>query len=163
MADNRKQAVSLRVSLSDLRKVKKLAQRLNVRDSDVIRFALKTMLARLAPLCDNSLRGRALIPVFIEAGSDLFHHFDIDGAQLEEIVNGGATEEQAVESEDLHRIAIAGLQQNYAKPLLSKVPPDQTGVHEAPPPDDPFAGQLRGDLYAKYVDTDLISDPSSTK
>jgi hypothetical protein len=162
MADNRKQAVSLRVSVSDLRKVKKLAQRLDVRDSDVIRFALKTMLARLAALCDNSVRGRALVPLFIEAGGDLFHHFDIDGTRLEEIVNGGATKEQAVESEDLHRIAIAGLQQNYAKLRLSKLPPDQAGVHEEPPLDDPLERLLRGYLYAKYVDT-FSSDPTSTK
>ena len=123
MADNRKQAVSLRVSISDLRKVKKLAQRLEARDSEVIRFALKTMLARLAPLCDNSVRGRELIPVFVEAGSDLFQHFDIDGSRLEEIVNDGATEEQAVAAEDLHRIAIAGMQQNYTKLLWSKKSP----------------------------------------
>jgi hypothetical protein len=136
MADKRKQAVSLRVSIGDLRKVKKLAQRLDVRDSDVIRFALKTMLARLAPLCDNSVRGRELVSVFIEAGNDLFQHFDIDGARLEEIVNGGATKEQAVEAEDLHRIAIAGMQQNYAKVQLSKMSPAQPGAREAPPRDD---------------------------
>jgi len=163
MADYRKQAVSLRVSVSDIRKVKKLAQRLEVRDSDVIRFALKTMLARLAPLCDNSVRGRALIPVFIESGSDLFHHFDLDGARLEEIVNGGATPEQAVESEDLHRIAIAGMQQNFAKLRLSKAPPGETGVREAPPLDDLLNGQLRGYLYSKYVDADSSSDPAHAK
>ena len=162
MADNRKQAVSLRVSTGDLRKVKKLAQRLEVRDSDVIRFALKTMLARLAPLCDNSVRGRGLIPVFIEAGSDLFHHFDIDGARLEEIVNGGASKEQAVEPVDLHRIAIARLQQNYAKLRPTKLPDDHS-QREAPPLDDLFEGQLRSYLYAKYIDTDFTGDPPNAK
>jgi predicted DNA binding CopG/RHH family protein len=58
MAESRKRAVSLRVSDADLRKVKKLATRLGARDSDVIRFALKTMLTRLAPLCDQNVRGR---------------------------------------------------------------------------------------------------------
>src|SRR5476651_2032617 len=141
MADARKQAVSLRVSTSDLRRVKKLAQRLGARDSDVIRFALKTMLARLAPLCDHSMRGRALVPVFIEAGSDLFHHFDLDTARLDEIVNDGATKEQEVEPDDLQRIAIAGLQQSYAKLKLSKLSPRPTGEREAPDLDDPLTVQ----------------------
>ena len=163
MADARKQAVSLRVSISDLRRVKKLAQRLGARDSDVIRFALKTMLARLAPLCDNSVRGRALVPVFIEAGSDLFHHFDLDTARLDEIVNDGATKEQQVESDDLHRIAIASMQQSYTKLRLNKMPPGPTSEGEAPPLDDPLNGPLRGYLYSKYVDVDTTSDAASSK
>ena len=162
MADARKQAVSLRVSISDLRRVKKLAQRLGARDSDVIRFALKTMLARLAPLCDNSVRGRALVPVFIEAGSDLFHHFDLDTARLDEIVNDGATKEQEVESDDLQRIAIAGMQQSYAKLRLSKTP-GPASEREAPPLDDPLHGPLRGYLYSKYVDVETTSDAASSK
>src|ERR1700690_2706069 len=68
MEGARKQAISLRVAAPDLRKLKKLAERLGVRDSEVIRFAVKTMLARIAPLCDHSVRGRALLPVFIESG-----------------------------------------------------------------------------------------------
>ncbi len=163
MADTRKQAVSLRVSVGDIRRVKKLAQRLDVRDSDVIRFALKTMLARLAPLCDNSVCGSALVPVFIEAGSDLFHYFDLDGARLAEIVNGGAAKEQQVASDDLHRIAIASMQQSYVKLRLNKTPPDRTREGEAPPLDDPLNGHLRSYLYSKYVDVELTSDPVSAK
>jgi hypothetical protein len=49
MSDARKQTISLRISTADLRKVRKLARRLGTRDSDVIRFALKIMLARLGP------------------------------------------------------------------------------------------------------------------
>lgn len=163
MPENRKRAVSLRVSINDLRKVKKLAQRLDVRDSDVIRFALKTTLARLAPLCDNSVRGRALVPVFIEAGGELFHHFDIDGTRLEEIVNGGTPKEQAVESEDLHRIAIAGMQQTYTNLQAIKPPADPSAIPEAPPPHEALQRHLRGYLYAKYVDTEFSSDPTIAK
>jgi Arc/MetJ-type ribon-helix-helix transcriptional regulator len=42
--ENRKQAVSIRMSASDVRKIKRLAERLGVRDSDIIRFAVKSML-----------------------------------------------------------------------------------------------------------------------
>src|SRR5580704_17472901 len=101
MKEGRKQAISLRVSATDLRKVKVLAQRLDARDSDVIRFALKIMLARLAPLCDESLQGRALLPVFIEAGGYFVYHFGLDAGRLSEIVNDGVSKAQEVEPDHL--------------------------------------------------------------
>ena len=157
MTEGRKQAVSLRVSAADLRKVKKLAQRLGARDSDVIRFALKTMLARLAPLCDQSLQGRALVPVFIEAGSDLFHHFDLDTARLEEIVNNGVSKAQEVELDDLELIAAAGIQRTYAKLRLNKMTPAPANERPANM-EDPLSRRLRGYLYSKYVDNEPASD-----
>src|SRR5580658_9678769 len=105
MSDRRKQAISLRINASDLRKVKKLAERLGTHDSDVVRFALKIMLERLGPLCDQNVRGRALVPVIVEAGRDILHHFDLDFARLEEIVNSGVNKDQAVESDDLQLLA----------------------------------------------------------
>jgi hypothetical protein len=160
MTEGRKRAISLRVSTVDLRQVKKLAQRLGARDSDVIRFALKTMLARLAPLCDYSLNGRALLPVFIEAGSDLFRHFDLDTARLKEIVNGGVSKAQEVEPDDLELIAMAGIQQTYAKLRLNKMTP-ALAKERATNMEDPLSGRLRGYLYSKYVDKESSSDAAN--
>jgi tetratricopeptide (TPR) repeat protein len=56
---------------ADVRNVKRLAQRLAVRDSDVIRFAVKCMLARLGPLYDLEVKGRNLVPVFVEYRHDI--------------------------------------------------------------------------------------------
>jgi hypothetical protein len=158
MEGTRKQAISLRVGAADLRKVKKLAQRLGVRDSDVIRFAVKTMLARVAPLCDHGVRGRALLPAFIEAGRDLCRHFDLDAARLEEIINDGVAKDQEVESDDLQLIAMAGIQHIYGQLTLSKVPPGLTTERRALHAEDPLSGQLRGYLYSKYADTVPPSD-----
>lgn len=160
MAEGRKQAVSLRLSTADLRKIKKLAQRLGARDSDVIRFAVKTMLARLAPLCDQSLRGRALLPVFIDAGSDLFHHFDLDTSRLEEIVNDGVSKAQEVEPDDLQLIAFTGVRQPYAKLRLDKMTPALANERRANT-DDALSGRLRGYLYSKYVDEEPASDAAT--
>jgi len=158
MGGTRKQAISLRVGAADLRNVKKLAQRLGVRDSDVIRFAVKTMLARVAPLCDHGARGRALLPAFIEAGNDLCRHFDLDAARLEEIVNDGVGKDQEVESDDLQLIAMAGIRQTYGKLTLSSVPPGLTTERRALHAEDSLNGQLRGYLYSKYADTARSSD-----
>ena len=66
------------MNTADIRKVKKLAGRLGTRDSDIIRFAVKTMLAKLAPLYDGEARGRNLVPVFVESGIELVRFFELD-------------------------------------------------------------------------------------
>jgi hypothetical protein len=150
MAEGRKRAVSLRVSDADLKKVKKLAQRLGARDSDVIRFALKTMLSRLAPLCDGNVRGRGLLPVFMDTGIELIRHFDLDGVKLNDIVNAGVGKGLEIEEEDLHLIAMTGFQQSYAKLALNKLrKPDQE--RRAMDVDDPLNSRLRNYLVSKYV------------
>jgi hypothetical protein len=160
MIEARKQAVSLRVNAADLHKIKMLAQRLRARDSDIIRFAVKTMLARLAPLCDRSLHGRALLPVFIEAGSDFFHHFDLDTARLEEIVNDGVNKAQEVEPDDLKLIVMAGTQEAYAKLRLNKMTPALANERPANM-EGALSGRLRGYLYSKYVDKEPTSDAAN--
>ena len=162
MSNGRKQAISLRISVTDLRKVKKLAQRLGTRDSDVVRFALKIMLERLEPLCDQNVRGRALVPVIVEAGHDIIHHFDLDFARLEEIVNAGVDKDHGVEPEDLHLLAAAGIQQTYAQLKLSKITPG-SGIERrrAPQMGDPLNDRLRSYLYAKYAETESSVDAAT--
>ena len=53
---NRKKAVSIRMSPGDIRDVKRLADRLQVRESDVIRFAVKSALMRLEPALTSTWR-----------------------------------------------------------------------------------------------------------
>jgi len=158
--ESRKRAISLRVSITDLRKLKLLAQRLGVRDSDVIRFAVKSLLRRLEPLCDQSLHGRALLPVFIEEGSEFFHHFELDGARLEEIVNEGVTKDQEVAADDLKLIAMAGLEQAYAS--LAVPPRTALSMDDTHPSvRDPLRGKLRGYLYSKYVAQKSVTDAAN--
>jgi hypothetical protein len=159
MREVRKQAVSLRVGIADLRKVKTLALRLGARESDVIRFALKTMLARLALLCDESVTGRALLPVFIEAGADFFDYFDLDTARLERIVNGGVNKDQEVDPDDLKLIAMAGMQQAY--PTLRRQALVSMGNGQPNSMEDTLSGRLRSYLYSKYVDEEPISDAAN--
>jgi hypothetical protein len=162
MTDRRKQAISLRISATDLGKVKKLAQRLGTRDSDVVRFALKIMLERLAPLCDRNVRGRALVPVIVEAGHDILHHFDLDLARLEEIVNSGVDKGQEIESEDLQLLAATGIQQTYAQLKLSKIiPGPDMGRGHPPQMEEQLNDRLRSYFYAKYAETESPVDSAT--
>ncbi len=142
--ENRKQAVSIRLSTGDVRKIKRLAERLGVRDSDVIRFAVKSTLQRLAPLCDPEIRGRNLVPLFVEGASDLIVYFDLDAFRLESIVNEGADEERQVEHEDIQMLAMSVTQQPYLKLRLG-------GANGADGASERTAESLRQYLYRKYV------------
>lgn len=160
--EHRKRAVSIRMSAADVSKVKRLAQRLGVRDSDVIRYAVKSALAKLAPLHDPGVRGRSLVPVFVESGADLFHHFELDAMRLENIINDEADDSRRVDHEDIQLIAMSGVQQPYARWHLGKPAPRsvngmQLQVNAEPVPDDrgsrgdDASPSLRDYLYDKYV------------
>lgn len=143
----RKQAVSIRMNGGDVRKVKKLAQRLGVRDSDVIRFAVKSMLARLGPLYDPEVRGRNLVPVFVESGVELLRFFELDAMRLEAMINEGVDPTRRVDRDDIELLALTGGQTSYAALKLSEL---HRGDHESTDASQ-LAASLRQYLYDKYV------------
>jgi len=145
--ETRKQAVSIRVNTADVRKVKKLAQRLGARDSDVVRFAVKCLLARLGPLCDPEVRGRNLVPVFVESGGELLRYFELDGARLEGIINEGVDTARRVDRDDIALIALTVAQEPYAELMLRDL---DRGDHDRPRSLQ-LSESLRRYLYEKYV------------
>ena len=155
MVEGRKQAVSIRMNGTDVRKVKKLAARLGVRDSDVIRFAVKNMLARLGPLYDPEVHGRNLLPVFVESGAELLRFFDIDAAKLEAIINGGVPADRRVDRDDIALLALTSAQEPYAALRLSELEQNER------PRNGPgeLLESLRQYLYAKYVYRPVLDAP----
>ncbi len=134
----------MRLGTGDIRKIKKLAECFGVRDTDVIRYAIRGMLGRLAPLHDGSARGRSLVPVFVEAGSELLQHFDLDAARLDAIINDGAARGLRVDSDDIALIAMSAIQQRYVLLKLNALGHEPTG-------DAGLSASLRNYLYEKYV------------
>ena len=145
--EGRKQGMSMRMNASDISKVKKLAGRLGVRDSDVVRFAVKGTLARLWPLCDSKMRGRSLIPLFVELGAELVRYFELDASRLEGIINDGADAVRRVDADDIVLLALSAAQQQYAALKLSEL--QRRGLDGEESAD--LAGSLRQYLYEKYV------------
>jgi hypothetical protein len=162
------------MSAADVRKVKGLAERLGVRDSDVIRFAVKSMLSKLAPLHDPMVRGRNLMPVFLEHGTELFQHFDLDASRLDTIINHDADDLLRVEPDDIQMVAMTGTRQSYVHWNLDQRPAsvqrgrgdgvhgngngkgghehgNEIDGHEDRADDEPATtGSLRRYLYQKY-------------
>ncbi|HEY2679126.1 MAG TPA: hypothetical protein VGI65_19315 [Steroidobacteraceae bacterium] len=143
MLDHRKQAVSIRLGESDLRNIKRLAQRLGVRDSDIIRFAIKSMLNRNSPLCDEAISGRNLVPVLVESGDELIRYFELDSYRLESIINERAEEGARVDRDDIALLAMSGLREQYLRMRLQNGSGSPEGQGEG--------RSLRGYLYEKYV------------
>ena len=144
MVEQRKQAVSIRLGDSDIRNIKRIAKRLGVRDSDIIRFAIKSTLGRIAPLCDQGIRGRNLVPVLVESGDELIRYFELDAFRLESIINDKAEEGRQVDRDDVALLAMSGLRDEY---LLMRIKDGRASESES-------AAQthsLRRYLYDKYV------------
>jgi hypothetical protein len=160
--ESRKQALSIRVSAADVRKMKKLAQRLGARESDVIRFAVKCMLARLSPLYDSDVKGRNLVPVFVESGSELLRFFDLDSARLDGIINDGVEPSKRVDRDDIALLAMSGAQAPYAALMLNEL--NAAEDRNEKPTDSELSVSLRQYLYEKYVyrggsDTSVPAEP----
>ena len=133
MSEERKKAVSLRLSTADLRKIKRISERLEVRDSDVIRFAVKAMLARLSPLSDPAICGRSLVPLLLDSGTELMRHFDLDAEKLDKVVNTGVAEAaKRVEIDDLHILAMIGGELGERVASMPLAPTLMSGAHPAP-------------------------------
>jgi hypothetical protein len=144
VVDQRKQAVSIRLGESDIRNIKRIAKRLGVRDSDIIRFAIKSCLGRIAPLCDPAIRGRNLVPVLVESGDELIRYFELDAFRLESIINEQEDEGRQVDRDDIALLAMSGLRQDY---LMLRLKDGNAAAAATGPP----AHSLRGYLYDKYV------------
>ncbi|HEY2685599.1 MAG TPA: hypothetical protein VGI93_18970 [Steroidobacteraceae bacterium] len=144
MSEQRKRAVSIRLGESDIRNVKRIAKRLGVRDSDIIRFAIKTTLSRVAPLCDPSIQGRNLVPVLVESGDELIRFFELDAFRLEGIINDQVAEQGRVERDDIALLAMSGLREQY---LLMRIKEGGAQGYEMASAEH----SLRRYLYDKYV------------
>jgi len=149
--ESRKQAVSIRLGSGDVRKIKRLAERLGVRDSDVIRFALKWALNRVAPLCDPEIRGPSLVPMLVETGAELIRHFELDAFRLDAIVNEGVERERRVAHDDIALLALAGAHQPYALLRLRALGSSNGAAVETVHGSPASIEALRQHLYDKYV------------
>ena len=151
MGDLRRRTVSIRLASADIRNIKRFAKRLGVRDSDIVRFAIKSTFGRLAPLCDPAIRGRSLVPVLVEAGDELIRHFELDAFQLEAIINDQVEPKDQVERDDIALLSMSGLRQDYLHMRLSK---EQRGSETS-------GESLRRYLYGKYIYSNGEARPAS--
>src|SRR3990167_5420115 len=118
--ETKKKNVSLRMSPNDIDKIRHIADRLGVKESDVLRFSVKQMLTRLAPFQEDSYHGVDLMPALLEVGQDMVRFFELGVEQLNEIVNQGIAESgRCIDPEDLKLLALSSANGKYARLKLS--------------------------------------------
>lgn len=141
--ENQKQCVSVRLSSNDIRKIKRIAERLDVSDSDIIRFGIKGMLSKLRPLSDESSTGKQLLPVFLEHGNEVSRHFDFDAERLDQILNDESSVDNSIERVDIELLAMHSVFPNYLKMQLETLL--NTAIE-----DREILPRLREYMYSKY-------------
>jgi hypothetical protein len=140
-----KRSVSIRLDGADVDRVKAIARRLRVRESEVYRYAIKTALAKLAPLQDPKVAGSMLMPMLVDCGSEITQHFNLDARRLDHIVNHDLDNDALrVAREDIDLMAMSAMPDRYLYVRLREI---------AKRPIDPesVASFLRDYLNEKYV------------
>ena len=147
---NRSNAISLRLSDAEKSKLKLVAERLDVRETDILRYAIEATLSRLGSLLDPDVGGVDLLPVFVETGSEMLRYFSIDSAQLESIVNAGVEEpDKRVEAKDLALLASASRNDPVAAVHLRAM--FHTSDHAEEESVAVLQQRFRDYLYQKYL------------
>ena len=147
---SQKKSVSLRLSESDISKLKEISARLGVKEADLLRFTVKQTLEKLMPFRDTGAKGIDLIPTLIECGSELTYYLDLDSADLERIVNGDLDQtDRRVDPEDLDILATAGVPSPYFSYKLSELKQIKADTSK-------LINSLKAYLYDKYLGEKLM-------
>lgn len=148
MANPRLQGISLRLSDADIRRVKAISGRLGVRESDLLRFAIRTLLNQLAPLADPAVRGRELVPMLLEHGAEIIREFGLDSHALTALVNEGAIGEGQVSRADLTALMLLA---SGAAPAPTKAELQARFQAAAPLPPAPQAPQAHSTIASSAL------------
>ena len=127
---HQKQTVSVRLKQKDLQKIERIAVRLNIKNSDVIRYAIKTTLNDLIALNDEA-RGYWLLPMIIDQCCELSRHFDLDANQLGKIINSD-TEDECVQHNDIELLTLCGLSPEHIQFKFQEVTGISATIEEIP-------------------------------
>jgi hypothetical protein len=137
--------ISVRMSSWEQKRVREIAERLGVKESDMIRYSISNTLGKLMPFHDRSYKGASLMPAVLDSADDLLRYFHLDAEQLNKIINEGVDEpHKRVAEEDLEMIVLGHFNEQYIHQRLAELcdePVDVNGVHRA----------LREYLIRKYI------------
>lgn len=116
-----KKNISVRLGVADLRRVKEIALRLDVKESEIFRYAVKALSTRLMPLLNRQLTGVPMLVALLETGEELLRYFEFDAVKLDRLINSATPAGQAaVDTEDIELLVIAGINRDYLATQLSE-------------------------------------------
>ena len=77
MPNEKKHVVSIRLTNNDRGGIQNLSSRLFIREADLYRFAVNSLLDRMCLLNDDSKRGSDLLPLFINHRTEINQHLNL--------------------------------------------------------------------------------------
>ncbi len=122
-----KKNVSVRLGVGDLRRIKEIALCLDVKESEIFRFAVKSTSTRLMPLINRKLKGVPMLIALLESGEELLRYFEFDAYHLDQLINIEG-DDRAVAEEDIELLAIGIVNAEYVADQLTR----RTGMHVEP-------------------------------
>lgn len=149
-----KKNISVRLGIADLRRVKEIALRLGVKESEIFRYAVKALSTRLLPLLNRQLSGVPMLVALLESGEEMLTYFEFDAQHLERLINGGSGEQVHVAHEDIEMLAIGIINADYLASRIS----EKLAAHVEPA----MAFEaLRAYLFQKYQVRSYLSTPGA--
>ncbi len=137
--------ISVRMSSWEQKRVREIAERLGVKESDMIRYSISNTLGKLMPFHDRSYKGASLMPAVLDSAEELLRYFHLDAEQLNKIINEGVEDPQKrVAEEDLEMLVLGHFNEQYIQQRLAELcngPVDSQQIHQA----------LRDYLERKYI------------
>ncbi|MDH5570784.1 MAG: hypothetical protein OEY89_03400 [Gammaproteobacteria bacterium] len=138
--------ISVRLSDNDLLKLKGIAQRLDVNNSEVIRYAIKTIINKLIVLSGTGAQvdTQALILALIENCNDLNRYFNFDSDKFEKILDySDSNISIALEKQDIELLSLCGMSDEAIQKRFQRI----TGIVNN---EDITSTQLKEFLINKY-------------
>ncbi len=119
MAKETKEMVAVRLDPWDRRKLKAVAKRLKVSESDFLRYAIKVAIEDFSPLVDQSKEGAQLLSAFVQHIDEKSRWLELDRAKLDYILHGDLEDEaRRVAAEDIELLLKGSVGKGYHEWLM---------------------------------------------
>ncbi len=108
MGGGAKHVVSIRMASGHRNAIKNIASRLYVRESELYRFAINSLIHRMSDFNDEICVGSELLPLIIGFRSELKGYLQISAKHLHKIINAGnADPDKFVEMSDIELLLLS--------------------------------------------------------
>lgn len=146
ITENAKRSISFRMNTTDYGRVKKAAQCLRVRESDILRFLIAKGLHDLSALYDTQASQAELLCALIDPQYKLIEHLYLGVESIYDIINQRSGQ-SGVDYEDIERLA--ALFSSSDESSTAKIPAELENMDTDPDPLSMFYEYILG----KYVVT----------
>ncbi len=148
----KKTNVSFRITHSDTKKIKRISNRLGIKESEFFRFMVRSTLNQLMLLQDSEVKGVRLLPSVLDIARDLVLMLDFDPDRFDQLLNSGLQlGQRGVDYKDLELLVLAMTNSPCAVFTLSELSEQQVDQNN-------LTEHLKSYFYKKYLGVSTSDD-----